>query len=220
MGELLPASWRLESAEEGCCRSRRPRRGLVTDFLMWTECYATLVAVLSVHYPHKTPHFMAYLRTITRASRNFEGVSWASYDMAYRRQAANQRSLDLGVIDTALYNEAFTGRAKIIPRCRYCLDDTHESKECASAPDELKSGDQRSGARSAPSPRSRSAQGAVEICQLYNKPAGNACRYKQCRYAHLCAKCRRGSHPAAECESRHYSAGRRSRSPTPRRPTS
>ena len=42
---------------------------------------------------------MAYLRTITRVSRNFEGTAWASYDMAFRRQAANQRSLDWGVID-------------------------------------------------------------------------------------------------------------------------
>ncbi len=58
------------------------------------------------------------------------------------------------------------GRAKIIPWCRYCLDDTHESKECASAPEDLKSGDQRSGARSAPSPRSHSAQGAVEIASF------------------------------------------------------
>ncbi len=96
MGELLPASWRLELAEEGCCQSRCPRHGLVMDLLLWTECYATLVAVLSVHYPHKAPHFMAYLRTIIRASHNFEGVAWASCDMAYRRQAANQHSLDWG----------------------------------------------------------------------------------------------------------------------------
>ena len=29
---------------------------------------------------------MAYLRTITRASCNFEGTAWAPYDMTYRRQ--------------------------------------------------------------------------------------------------------------------------------------
>ena len=39
--------------------------------------------------------------------------------------AANRGSLDWGHVDAALYNEAFAGRAKQIPRCRYCLADTH-----------------------------------------------------------------------------------------------
>ncbi len=142
MWELLPESWRLDQQAEGCCRSQRPKRGLVTNLALWTECYAVLVAILSDRYPSKTPHFMAYLRTITRASRNFEGVAWATYDMAYRRQAATRRSLDWAVSDTALYNEAFTGRAKLIRRCIYCLADSHESKDCAFAPEE-----------SAPTPR-------------------------------------------------------------------
>ena len=97
---------------------------------------ATLVTVLATRYPEKTPHFMAYFHTITRASHNFEGAAWASYDMAYRRQAANQHSLDWGVVDLALYNEAFTGQAKIIPRCRYCLADSYDTKECCFAPEE------------------------------------------------------------------------------------
>ena len=214
MWELLPEAWHLDSGTEGCCHSCHPRRGLITQFSLWTECYATLVAVLSMHYPHKTPHFMAYLRTITRASRNFEGTAWASYDMAYRRQAANQRSLDWGIIDTALYNEAFTGRAKLIPRCRYCLADSHESRECSFAPD-----DQEPSGRQAPSSRYRMAQAGVELCQLFNKAAGNSCRYKHCRYAHICAKCRRGSHPAAECETRQAGGRPRSRPPSTKRPT-
>ena len=37
-------------------------------------------------------------------------------------------------MDAALYNEAFAGRAKVIPRCRYCLADTHSSQECGHAP--------------------------------------------------------------------------------------
>ncbi len=208
MRELLPESWQLDPVEDGCCHSRRPRRGLVTDFPVWIECYATMVAVLSTHYPQHTPHFMAYLRTITRASRNFEGTAWASYDMAYRRQAANRKSLEWGIIDPALYNEAFTGRAKLIPRCKYCLVDTHSSHECRDS-----SEGERASSRQPNSPRPRLSQGAVDICQLFNKPSGNVCRYKQCRYAHICSKCRRGTHPAAECRA---SAHHRSRSPSPK----
>ena len=120
MWELLPETWQLET-EGSCCQTRRPRRSLVTDINIWTECYATMAAILASAFPEKAPHFFAYLRTITKASRTFESSAWASYDMAYRRQAANRGSLDWGVVDTALYNEAFAGRAKIMCRCRYCL---------------------------------------------------------------------------------------------------
>ena len=91
---------------------------------------------MAARYPEKTPHFMAYLRTITRASRNFEGAAWVSYDMEFRHQAANHRSLDWGVIDTALYNEAFTGRVRLILRYRFCLADSHDSRECTFGPEE------------------------------------------------------------------------------------
>ena len=103
MWELLLESWRLGQSEGSCCHAWWPQRRLVTNFLVWTECFKLN------QYPEKTPHFMVYLCTITRASRNFERAAWVSYDMAYWRQDANQRSLDWGVVDPALYNEAFMG---------------------------------------------------------------------------------------------------------------
>ena len=45
--ELLTESWRLESTESGCCNPRRSRRGVVTNFPLWVECYASLVAILA-----------------------------------------------------------------------------------------------------------------------------------------------------------------------------
>ena len=185
MWELLPESWRLEPAEAGCCHSRRPR--LVTNFPLWVECYATLVATLSMRYPEKMPHFMAYLQTITRASRNFEGTVWTSYDMAFRRQAANLRSLDWAVIDSALYNEAFTGQADSEMSFLLGRHSRHQGEAITSLGCILFGREQRS----------------VQIYQLFNKPSGNTCRHKHCRYGHLCSKCRRGSHPAAECTGRH-----------------
>lgn len=113
-----------------------PLHSLVTDIIICTDCYATMVAILSSALPGKAPQFFAYLRTITKASCTFESSAWASYDMAYRRQAANQGSLDWGVVDPALYSKAFAGRAKLTRQCRYCLADTHSSQECAHAPGE------------------------------------------------------------------------------------
>ena len=119
MWELLPETWHLDTTSISCCHDWRPRCGLVTYISLSIECFATLAAVLSVRYPDKVPQFMTYMHTIVRASWNFEGPAWATYDMAFRRQATNQQSLDWGIIDPVLYNEAFTGRVKAIPHCRY-----------------------------------------------------------------------------------------------------
>ena len=101
MWELLPETWQLET-EATCCHSKRPRRALVTDIGVWTECYATMAAILSSAYPSKAPQFFAYLHTITKASRTFESAAWATYDMAFRRQAANR-----GNLDTNSWNSSF-----------------------------------------------------------------------------------------------------------------
>ena len=125
--ELLRESWQIQ-ADGSCCHTKRPRRSMVTDISVWTECFATMAAVLASDFPEKASHFFTYLRTI---SRTFESSAWASYDMAFRRQAANRGSLDWGLVDPAFYNEAFAGRAR---RCRYCLANTHASQECLHAP--------------------------------------------------------------------------------------
>ena len=61
--------------------------------------------------------------TITKASQTFNTAAWASYNAAFLRQAANRGSLHWGVSNPALCNEAFAGRAKVIPQCHYCMGD-------------------------------------------------------------------------------------------------
>ena len=61
---------------------------MIIDFHIWTECYATMSAILAVQQPKP----LNYSRTsgpFTRASRNFDSSVWASYDMAFRRRVAN-----------------------------------------------------------------------------------------------------------------------------------
>ena len=125
----------------------------------------------------------------------------ASHDAAFRRQAANRKSLDWAVIDPTIYNEAFTGRAKSLPRCRYCLAETHDSKDCQYAPgDEPPPSNFPRAAWGHPAAeRDRTLGKAVELCDLFNRPDGNRCTFRWCRYAHMCAKCKRGPHPASEC---------------------
>ena len=230
MRELLPESWHTEEAKDSCCRTPRPRRGgLVTDITLWTECYASMVAVLTTKFPEKAPHFMDYMRTIVRASRTFEGSAWASYDAAFRRRAANQHSLDWAKGNSALFNEVFAGRGKVLARCIHCLAETHESRDCFYAPQvepPHKMPRPATGwgpaAGSSRPPRPLGVRGpgpgGVETCDLFNRPSGNQCTFRWCRYAHICARCMKAPHPAAECPR--LGAGRGGfgrRSPPPRR---
>ena len=84
--------------------------------------------------PEQNPPVHGLSAHYMRASRNFEGAAWASYDAAYRRQAANTQSWDWATIEPTIYNEAFTGRARLLPRCRYCLSETHDARDCQHAP--------------------------------------------------------------------------------------
>ena len=68
--KLLSESWQIQT-EGSCCHTKRPRRSLVTDVNVWTECFATMAAILATAYPDKAPHIFACLRTITNASRTF-----------------------------------------------------------------------------------------------------------------------------------------------------
>ena len=162
MWELLPETWWQEAAQfSACCHSRPSKCGLITDIALWTKCFTTLAA----HYPDKAPHLMAYLQVV-RASRNFEGSAWALYDAAYRRQAANNQSLDWVIPDLALYNEAFTGRARVIPRCQFCLSDSHSSHDCTFGPEDFRHYQNRQ-----PPPKRGAVRAhTAHICRLFNQP--------------------------------------------------
>ena len=238
MSELLPETWGLESeATSTCCHDsrRQTRRGPVTDILLWVECYSSLVAVLAARFPQHIGDFMSYQRTIIKASKNFEGTAWVVYDRCYRRRAAATKSLEWAKIDSALYNEAFTGRARVIPRCHFCLSDSHHEYEC---PDKLHLGPnylgwglgrtnrwpaQPAGSQSygghvtrvsrppyAPHPMSQ------EICQLFNR---GQCKAVWCKRRHVCNHCGL-PHPEVLCstqgERRHRSRSPRDKGPKPR----
>ena len=71
-----------------------PCRGPVTDILLWVECYAALVSILTTHFPDKVPELMDYLRAIVHAQRTYYGDGWVTYDACYRRQAAASMTLN------------------------------------------------------------------------------------------------------------------------------
>ena len=221
MSELVPDTchWQEED-ETKCCHKPHgtPRRGPVTDILLLVECYATLVSVLTTCFPDKTPELMAYMQAIVDAQRTYFGEGWVTYDACYRRQAAATESLNWSQINFTLYNEAFMGRAKPLPQCSYCLSEHHRSADCLDAPDMLTSSHKRTSIeRNEP----MLDPSAVQLCRLFSDPSGNRCRYKACKFAHLCMdpSCW-GQHLQSECpHGRRRSARPSTSTPASRSPS-
>ena len=76
------------------------------------------------------PELLAYQAAIIWAERNYEGKQWVAYDRQYRREALARKDLNWSIPYIRHYNEAFTGRAKAIPRCSYCLQDDQPTSMC------------------------------------------------------------------------------------------
>ena len=80
------------------------------------------------------PERLAYLVTTVKCVRDFEGVSWAQYDRAYRRHAAQTKDLRWSRVNPTLYSLCFAGKAKRSMLCTHCLSDSHKREQC---PDNL-----------------------------------------------------------------------------------
>lgn len=213
MSEMLPETW-WPDTHEGESSSRRPsRRSPITDVLVWTECFALMAAVLAEKYPAKSPQLWAYLRRIVHAARNYQGAAWVAYDRAYRRQALAQGSLDWAREDSALYNEAFVGHAKLISRCRHCLSEFHSTEACPELPTAPPPWPTPYALGPAQVPPPLPA--AQEICRKFNE---NRCFVRRCKYRHACLGCGQ-PHPVALCNIPPSNSGAghfgRDRSPLP-----
>ena len=197
-----------------------PARLPITDISQWVERYSLLAAVLCSKFPDKAGELLAYQASIVRAERNYEGKRWVAYDRQYRRQALARRDLNWSVTDPRLYNEAFTGRARPIARCSFCLHDDHAAGQCPQNPHRPIFGwfpDPSSWAANQPYPLSPAIHprnrptASIEICRRFNE---GRCRYPKCRYRHACSECGE-NHPFVNCPSNPQRSGQRSRSPHP-----
>lgn len=133
---------------------------------------------------------------------------WVLYDRQFWREALARKDLNWSVTDPILYNEAFMGRARPIPRCNFCLQDDHTEQYCPKnlnrallnwppkwSPWATLPGTMHGGTHLSPSfPR----QGPLaELCRRFNE---GRCRQSRCRYTHPCKECG-GPHPAVSCPS-------------------
>ena len=113
---------------------RRPAKPPVITIKSWLECYSRMAAVLVSRFPEKAPELWAYQCTIMKAAHDYDGANWVAYDRLFRRDMLARKDLNWSVPNTRLYNEAFTGRARSIPRCPHCLADDHGGIACPHNP--------------------------------------------------------------------------------------
>ena len=189
-------------APQALGRPPPPARLPITDISQWVERYSLMAAVICTRFPDKAKELFAYQTSIVRAERNYEGKRWVTYDRQYRREALACKDLNWSVTDLRLYNEAFTGRARSIARCGYCLQDDHISNQCPRNPhgpifgwfpDPAVLAAHTPGAvTSQPSPNRGQPS---EVCRRYNE---GRCRYSRCRYRHQCSDCG-GPHTWVSC---------------------
>ena len=97
MRELMLEMW-LQREEEEASGLRNvlvlPKRSTsITDIVTWVQCLAGYVSMLSTKYPKAVPKLMAYMATIGKCSKDFNGVAWVQYDRAFRKQMAQLRQL-------------------------------------------------------------------------------------------------------------------------------
>ena len=133
-----------------------------------------------------------------------------SYDRQFQREALARKDLNWPVTDPCLYNEAFTGRARAIPRCSFCLQDDHTGQYCPKNPNRpwLSWLPDWSSWLTVPAAASSSPhhplppphQGPMaELCRRYNE---GRCKQARCRFTHACSAPRTQSLPVPQCNSR------------------
>ena len=167
-----------------------------------------MAALLSSRFPHKAPELFAYQASIIRAEQNFDDRRWVAYDRRYRREAFAQKSLDWSTPNAQLYNEAFTGHARAVPRCSFCLQEDHVAQVCSRNPSRPWFGWLSGPAQST----SGLAVGqSPECCRRFNN---GRCKQSalSCRFSHRCIDCG-GPHPRTNCSRGGQRTNARPRSP-------
>ncbi len=165
------------------------------------------MAVVSQKFPTSTPELLAYMLTTMRAQREYEEPAWRVYDQAYHDKAAATGNRKWSQVDTHLFNQIFTGRARQTALYGHCGVAGHAGDAC---PSSGATSTKKVAVSAAPfhgmQPKSVGAQGTKrgsdDICWSFNKPQSGVCRFGTlCKFRHMCVACS-GRHPEAVCEKK------------------
>ena len=111
-------------------KKRKPVKNIFT----WLQGFASLVCTLSTKYPTMVPEFLAYQSIVVKCFKDFEGLGWAQYDHAFKRQVTVTKDLCWSQINGTLYSLCFAGKAKKNAICAHCFSDNHLTERCPQGP--------------------------------------------------------------------------------------
>ena len=183
------------------CEVVRHKRRQITSISQWTQAFTIYTAALVSVHLSATLELLAYMLTIIRASQQYDGLCWRSYDTNYRIAAAASGNRSWSKLDTDLFTRFFTGRARTVNPCTVCDALTHTSTDCPEAPAQPKRDETRP--VTGPHPKRRrpfAKTWAADVCAEFNSKG--VCSFgARCRYRHVCGECS-GSHAARSCPSK------------------
>ena len=168
---------------------RRPVE--IVDVLTWTEAFTIFQLVLCSAHPNRWPDTTKYKLLVVQTARQFPGLSWLEYDLAYRKDAAASGLRDWSKMNLDLYH--------------FHLKTPPTSTPPAPPSPSLKSSQ-------VPAP-SQDFSPQPPFCLSWNE---GQCRWPfgRCRYRHCCSNCE-GEHHKINCPFLR-STSQRSRSPSAR----
>ena len=165
------------------------------SFTQWASCFVTYMAALAANN-NNFFHMCAYFQVILKASREYAGSTWKYYDAQYRQKAEATRNKDWSVIDSSLFSQCFTGRAKPTPSCSHCASLKHDSADC---PRERRLKRASTSSEEKDTSKNPSAKRS-DIC--YNFNYRRPCHVTPYIYKHQCLRCAPEEHPIADCPSK------------------
>lgn len=88
---LLREAWGIEVSHPCCSGSHCQTCQIpVTTISLWVQCFSTLVAGLAPKNPKWVSDFVAYHKSIARASHHFKGAACVIYNRCYQRHIYNR----------------------------------------------------------------------------------------------------------------------------------
>ena len=97
------------------------------DIKVWAQCFATYVRVIAESEPERVPDLLGYMINVIRASQDFVGSAWLTYDDTFWRQVAVSGNRAWGCSERGPLSLILPQAVEIWLLCNYCTSCSYSS---------------------------------------------------------------------------------------------
>ena len=166
----------------------------ITDILTWIQAFTIYQWIFCSTYPSRWQDTTQYKLLILQTAFQFPGLSWLSYDTAFRKDAAASLLANWSKMNLDLCNFHTRASSTITGQSAPCWPSLPHTSASSNFPP------------------TRSFE-PFQYCRSWNNVAFQW-SLGQCRYRHVCERCD-GQHPLTNCPFRAYKGSQPSRPLTP-----